>query len=220
MQASGWLGLQWGDVPAWVGSILTGVALLIAANTYRKSVLESTRTQASMVTVWVERTDGVETVHVKNGSNASVYAVTVYYGGKHRSEDTSPYYGVRYKDSGLKELGKWPSIGPNEIKSAALKRDFFSDPEIPWLYFRDANGVDWIRDYRARLERHNYRQQQQWSESWYLGKRSRGFDALPNVWLILYLIKEVGKSFCNRVQRIFTRRADPAITSEDEQQGP
>lgn len=209
MQASG-LGLHWGDVPAWVGSVLTGVALLIAATTYRKSVRDSGRAQASMVTVWVKPVDGVETVHVKNGSNASVYAVTVYYGGGNVSKTTSPYYDIRDEKSGLKGLGEWPSIGPGEQESAPLKRNTFFDPEIPWLYFRDANGVDWIRDYRARLERHDYTQSL--SELWYSHK---AVGVLRWLSILDYVVNTTKGAF-NRVTRVFKRKADRAAKSEDE----
>jgi hypothetical protein len=199
---------------------VTGVALLIAAFTYRKSVRDSARTQASTVTVWVvESAGGARTVHVKNGSNASVYAVTVYYGGKYRSRSSSPYYRVRDKESGLKGLGQWPSIGPGGEESVRLKRNPLTDPEIPWLYFRDANGIDWIRDYRARLKRHDYTQSL--SEMWYLDKGIHLFRVQLLIALLLYGIGKSVKGFFKRVGGIFKRRAAPAATSASApQSGP
>src|SRR5580658_3328827 len=93
---SGWLGLDWGDVPTWVGSVLTGVALLIAAFTYRKSVSDSQRDQAKAITVWVDEDQKVKgrilrrtnTLHIRNGSNATVYSVTAYYRKSRKKEPT------------------------------------------------------------------------------------------------------------------------------------
>jgi hypothetical protein len=209
MQASG-LGVQWGDVPTWVGSVMTGVALLVAATAYRKSVRDTERTQASMVTIWVKQVNGAGTVHVKNSSDASVYAVTIYYGGKGASKAISPYYLVRKKESSLKGLGRWPSIGPGEEESAPFKRSKVFDPEIPWLYFRDANGVDWTRDYRARLKRHNYTQAL--SELWYLGKP---VGVLWWIFIIGSAAEAITKVF-NRVKNIFKRQTRRAVKPEDE----
>src|SRR5262245_48009031 len=51
--ASGWLGLDWGNVPAWVGSLLTGTSLLVAALTFRRAVGEARRDQVSKVSAWL-----------------------------------------------------------------------------------------------------------------------------------------------------------------------
>jgi len=76
MMASGWLGADWGNVPAWVGTVLTSSSLLIAASTYRKSVAEKKREfdehqreQVSKVSVWTS--DG-GTVKVANGNDVAV----------------------------------------------------------------------------------------------------------------------------------------------------
>jgi hypothetical protein len=190
MSASGWLGLNWGDVPAWVGSVLTGVALLVAANTYRKSVRDSEREQAKTVTVWVEeeRSTGFlrreNTLHIMNGSSATIYSATAYYKrqGKFAPTWSSPYYEVRDSDSGLIGLGRWASIGPGEERQTTFRRSKASNPEIPWLYFRDSNGVDWIRDYRARLKRHNYWLMRNISEGSYLNLSA------PRRWLKMALV--------------------------------
>src|SRR5271165_1935534 len=74
--ASGWVGLNWGDVPAWVGSILTGSSILIASLTYRRSVrdrraeqLDRERAQAALISTWIESDS---TLTVANASNAAV----------------------------------------------------------------------------------------------------------------------------------------------------
>ena len=50
---SGWLRLDWGDVPAWVGTVVTSGAFTVAALSYRRSVLDKERAQASSVAAWV-----------------------------------------------------------------------------------------------------------------------------------------------------------------------
>jgi hypothetical protein len=46
VMSDGWLlQVKWGDIPAWVGSILTGTSLLIAALSYRRSVMDKERTK-------------------------------------------------------------------------------------------------------------------------------------------------------------------------------
>jgi len=176
--------LNWGDVPTWVGSVSTGAALLIAAVAYRRSVHDGEREQASHVTAWVvaeEGPDGEDVLHVKNSSNAAIYSVVAYY-QRRRSETTvSPYYEAdKTKDAAMARLEGWASLGPGSEGIAEYKRDFLLDPAIPWLYFRDANGIDWIRDYRARLKRSKYRAMQALSESYYMGK-------LPVRWKVMML---------------------------------
>lgn len=182
MLASGGLDVNWGDVPTWVGSVLTGVALLIAAFTYRKSVRDGQRDQAKNITVWVtdeqpgkgpirQFTRSKLTFRVKNGSDAAIYAVTLYYRDEDRkaSKFFSPYY-----DSNLVQIGSVSSLGPGEEREATFERYKPSNPQIPWLYFRDANGVDWIRDYRARLKRRHYWMMRYFSEYSYLEQSRLG----------------------------------------------
>ncbi|MCU1607341.1 MAG: hypothetical protein JWP46_3806, partial [Modestobacter sp.] len=75
----GWLGLDWGNVPAWTGSVLTGSSLLIAANTYRRAVQDRVREQASKFAVWISKTpeDGRVQLSFANGSDVPVYNVRV-----------------------------------------------------------------------------------------------------------------------------------------------
>ena len=47
--ASGWLRLDWGNVPTWTGMLLTSGSLTVAALAYRRSVLDKERDQASKI---------------------------------------------------------------------------------------------------------------------------------------------------------------------------
>src|SRR6185437_3359668 len=64
--------LDWGNVPAWIGSILTGSSILIAALTYRRSVEDRERAQAAKVTAWVDI--GAEKIFLRNSSDSAVRA--------------------------------------------------------------------------------------------------------------------------------------------------
>ena len=50
---SGWLSLDWGNVPDWVGALVTGSSEAVAAISYRGSVKAKEREQASKVAAWV-----------------------------------------------------------------------------------------------------------------------------------------------------------------------
>ncbi|SDM01278.1 hypothetical protein SAMN05660642_01328 [Geodermatophilus siccatus] len=50
---SGWLGLDWGNVPTWIGTIVTSSSFTVAALSYRRSVLDKERAQASSIAAWV-----------------------------------------------------------------------------------------------------------------------------------------------------------------------
>ncbi|WP_164842347.1 hypothetical protein [Actinoplanes solisilvae] len=56
---TGWLNWDWGNVPSWVGSVLTGSSLGLAAVTYyrargdrRRELDDAERAQAAHVTLW------------------------------------------------------------------------------------------------------------------------------------------------------------------------
>jgi hypothetical protein len=109
MLSAGWHSLNWGDVPTWVGSVLTGVALLIAAITYRKSIRESAREQAKSITVWVgeQAADLSYELQIKNGSNSAIYSAAVYYSRQVLVAPTynSPYYLAEHNAGGLIRIG-------------------------------------------------------------------------------------------------------------------
>jgi hypothetical protein len=49
---SGWLGLDWGDVPAWFGAVVTSGSFAVAAIAYGRSVRDQERIQAAAVAAW------------------------------------------------------------------------------------------------------------------------------------------------------------------------
>src|SRR3954467_9280139 len=87
----GWIGdLDWGNVPTWIGTIVTSSSFTVAALTYRRNVLDKERAQASSVAAWVVRRRDEEgkqhrLVLVSNGSDAPVYEVSARVPGVHKT---------------------------------------------------------------------------------------------------------------------------------------
>lgn len=67
---------DWGNVPAWLAAILTSLSFLVAAFTYRRSVLDKEREQAGKVAIWIA-SDGM--LHLRNVSESAIYGVIVFY---------------------------------------------------------------------------------------------------------------------------------------------
>ncbi len=72
-------GLDWGNVPAWVGAILTSVSLLIAALAYRRSVKDKEREQASKMAAWIgvveDAHERKRVVRIRNNSDAPIFDI-------------------------------------------------------------------------------------------------------------------------------------------------
>jgi hypothetical protein len=144
--ASGWIGLNWGDVPAWVGAILTGSSILIASLTYRRSVrdrraeqLDRERAQAALISTWIESDS---TLTVANASNAAV-AVRVLF---------------ENRLNGKPELASQDfQIGPMSRMVAPSGRPFDSGRDLnnerPGLLIVDSAGAVWLRHSNGKIDR-------------------------------------------------------------------
>ena len=165
--ASGWLGLDWGNVPTWVGAVITGTSASIAAIAYRRSVRDKERDQASHVAAWVGLTDGSDggsrMLHITNGSDASVYEVSVQVPGApdfHLVE--IPAKTTLTPDVALPE---WRETGRDvAVTTVTAKVRFFlmsvegtavaeaiSQEAAPTIEFRDAVGRRWQRSAAGKL---------------------------------------------------------------------
>jgi hypothetical protein len=145
---AGWLGAEWGDVPAWVGSILTGTSLLIAAFTYRRSVRDRAheqeyreREQASRVSVW-------ERDHRLYIENSNDVAVTVQPFRQDRLE-RGQWAGhepvpvpPRQRISAPSNLGHWEITESGEEFHPTVS-----------LLIVDTTGTTWLRDEAGALTR-------------------------------------------------------------------
>jgi len=173
---SGWLGLDWGNVPAWTGSILTSGSLIVAASAFRHSVRSKQGEQAAQVFCTVVD-DGTEPgkeriVEAVNDSSVSIYAVTVViprerdtFGGA-----TQELYPLKELQPNSKaEIARIPL--PSESPPRRLELSYPMGPIrpyvnvdlaardlVPEIKFRDAAGVWWRRDSRGRLRRSSARE--------------------------------------------------------------
>src|SRR6266508_2079000 len=157
-----WSQLDWGNVPAWAGSILTSSSLLIAALSYRRSVLDKERDQASKVAAWVVLADSSESqkrmLRVSNSRDASIYEITV------RLRETPEVFleELPAKTTTTIELPAARSSSKIETSGIAVRLLFIeasvttetlSQESPPELEFCDALGRWWKRIPRGQLKR-------------------------------------------------------------------
>jgi hypothetical protein len=109
---SGWLGLDWGNVPNWFGATITSGSLMVAATSYRRSVRDKEREQAAKIAAWVSavKVDGTEhgIISVRNSSDGPVFVLRVSIVG-------IPVVDVPelpQNETIAKELELWPILSP------------------------------------------------------------------------------------------------------------
>jgi hypothetical protein len=144
--ASGWLGLDWGNVPAWVGSVLTGSSILIASLTYRRSVEDKRREQqdrerlqAANVSAWIDLPNG--RVYLQNSNDVTIKA-RIFLEPHIEGQSSVVFQEVPIgpKQKVHNELPGW----------ATYLRE---DSETPSVLIVDSAGAIWIRDSRGKLDR-------------------------------------------------------------------
>jgi hypothetical protein len=124
--------VDWGSVPAWVGSVLTGVSLLIAATAYRRSVNEKTREQAGEVSAWFDSTaDNGSAICIRNGSGAAIYEVVALVRSTGEEIDLK-------------------AVPPETTVTHVVMNSSGSRGPVP-VRFRDSIGRYWRRDDEGRL---------------------------------------------------------------------
>lgn len=157
------LQLEWGDVPAWVGAIFTSTSLLIAALSYRRSILDRERDQASKVAAWItlidEHGQSKRILRISNGSDASIYDLTCRLEG----EEPVPVKELPAKavtTVNLGGAGPAPKIAKQErlgVPTFSLEMttttEIFSQEPSPEIEFSDALGRWWRRSTDGKLER-------------------------------------------------------------------
>jgi hypothetical protein len=133
---NGWLGWDWGNVPSWVGSLLTGSSLTLAAVTYARSsgdrhraIEETERGQAARVSIWWLNP---RKAMVRNGNDVAV-TVRVLVGDSAASE----------------QLG----LGPDETRGLLLPDGLDGQSGAVALTIVDSHGRSWIRRADATLDR-------------------------------------------------------------------
>jgi hypothetical protein len=137
--------VDWGSVPAWVASVLTGSSFIIASLGYRKSVDEAEKDQARQVSAWIgtqERRDdpgGERVPHllVRNSSDAAVSLVVLSY-GRHATV------------AGERSFTTFAMIGPQTTDGLPVPPTAnVASPGT--LTFLDSNGRLWRRQKSGKL---------------------------------------------------------------------
>jgi hypothetical protein len=161
-------GLDWGNVPAWIGSVLTSGSVLIAALAYRRSVLDRERGQASQIGAWLaltgEEGEARPVAKASNSSNAPVYEVIISFPGLPDLSVPELISGsivtLELPDSAQKFIRsekRSGSVGLKlffyEIESSRTEEKLVLGEESPKIQFRDAVGRWWRRDSTGRLSR-------------------------------------------------------------------
>jgi hypothetical protein len=149
--------LNWGDVPTWIGSVITSVSVLVAAISYRRSVIDKERNQASKVGAWFVKTDeSRRAACITNASVAPIYEIELL-------EPPMPNVQSPILPAGgaaiielLEESDKDPG-GPQVVRiidraeEGILTREIWESEQQPTIQFRDAVGRWWKRDSAGRL---------------------------------------------------------------------
>ncbi|TQN43860.1 hypothetical protein FHU33_3328 [Blastococcus colisei] len=158
---SGWLGLDWGNVPTWIGTIVTSSFFTVAALSYRRSVLDRERAQASTVAAWIARRSGEDrTQHratgttdrvllVHNGSDSPVSEVNVRVPGTALPYrlDQVPAKATSERELPRERAGMLIKFATGNVATGYE----VSGGPLPEVEFRDAAGRLWKRDKDGRL---------------------------------------------------------------------
>jgi hypothetical protein len=137
-------GLDWGNVPSWVGSVLTGSSLLIAAFSYRHSISERTREQADRergqamkVSAWVVNS---RQACVRNGNDVAVMIRA---------------FVTQTSDAAAQEVSFAPGQTRRLSLPAIYERVAVERGQLalmPWLLIVDSAGRSWLRANEGSLE--------------------------------------------------------------------
>jgi hypothetical protein len=129
--------LDWGNVPAGTGAVLTGVSLMIAALTYRRSVANAEAQQAESIATWIDNApDGRALIIVRNASTLPVYMVEIYLDDE-----------VRYQRFYL------GTILPESTRELQTTVELRSALPVDKLRFVDSAGREWQKTSWGRVRR-------------------------------------------------------------------
>jgi hypothetical protein len=150
--------VAWGNVPAFIAAVLTGLSLIIAAMTYRRTQRNSEREQASLVAGWIEpATDPARPdsavgfiVRIRNASKLPVYDIYIE---KPKDSLVNLHHRVLRPQETLPSDTK---VEPNTSFIAGLQGERHAilkgrPSALPEFTFHDAAGRWWRRDEFGRL---------------------------------------------------------------------
>lgn len=171
--------IDWGDVGGWVSGLGTLGTLAVALRVLTKDRRREERAQAAKVVTWTtwvkDEVQGPEAkvceVHLSNRSEAPIFSPDIHVVPLRRS-DLSPHTSFRRREELQREHGYVPSrrrqrsevmtfvfeprraprvvtVEPGQTVSGDLGTWSPLDMWDILVSFRDANGVDWIRNVRT-----------------------------------------------------------------------
>lgn len=155
--------LNWGDVPTWIGSVITSVSVLIAAISYRLSILDKQRNQASKIGAWfVEVEESSRAACITNVSDAPIYQVELL---TPNIPDVQPFILPASETAIIKLPGKSDKglAGSQFVKiidraeKGIQTREIWESEQQPSIQFRDAVGRWWNRDSAGQLSKRSGR---------------------------------------------------------------
>ncbi|MEV1142469.1 hypothetical protein [Micromonospora sp. NPDC049799] len=156
-----WDKVEWGTVPAGVGSILTGVSLLIAALAYRHARADARKSQAKQVSAWLEGLDsrkGSVRLAARNASDLPVYQLTIRSDGVEIID--TKYLAVLGPDGDWESSQGYMYLALIQAWKKAGPVPYAAQPSIS---FRDAAGRCWERTSDGRLKaRRSWLHQRRW----------------------------------------------------------
>jgi hypothetical protein len=140
-----WNTVDWGNVPAWVGSILTSVSVFLAVNILRADRKRLRHAPADALATWHTTSIHVHPnkkdvhkvkVHAYNTGDAPVPFALL------EAPMNTPEYELKlFKDSG----GGLETVEPKEHLLIQLSYDFEPNMELFYVRFTDSTGKHWIR---------------------------------------------------------------------------
>lgn len=164
------MNLDWGNVPVWVGIILTSVSVVIAVRTYVLNSKRALREQASHV-VAQEAPDILHTAVVTNHSKAPIWRVVLSVHPYTTMESSEKELVVAPDDSlsFTTEPFWWEKYAPGTVR-----RGLAQAPLYGVVSFVDAQGYQWRRSSTGVLSPQSRRRKA--SSSWrWLSILRRGF---------------------------------------------
>lgn len=127
---------DWGNVPAWVGSVLSGFSVLLAMTIIWRDRRQRLRSQAEKLVVWEERSKSENLIiHLRNTSEVPVFRLLLVE-GKCREQTVSRFRSAHEPD----EL---------EPRGAVSKKVLTSGSKRLRVRFTGPDGKVWERDARS-----------------------------------------------------------------------
>jgi hypothetical protein len=160
--------LDWGSVPTWVGTVFTSTSVLLAALSYRRSILDRERDQASKVSAWLSAPEHTDANFLRKDAQGRSYIVAPLPVVAHvANRSDHPIFDVdlkvKHRAWTLDELppGRTATVSiPVEFRdhvpegaSLPTRSTIVYELDRPLLTFTDALGRRWRRSEDRRLER-------------------------------------------------------------------